>query len=145
MTIAIIGINISEWKDQPESCRAIHLEEGGSPQEAGAYLLTLISQGDWIPGTVYGVLNGRKEMRSLLDGGSIKSLDTRVRSFNPLSKAAEEEIKTEKDWDVLRKNYDHAYLYDWRMATLYYQGKALPKEVPVYEMSCVLAGEVRQS
>ena len=88
-------------------------------------------------------MNGRKEMRSLLDGGSIKSLDTRVRSLSSLANDAEK-IKTEKDWDVLRKKYDHAYLYVWRVGTLYYQGKALPRGVPIYEMSCVLAGEVRK-
>ena len=54
MTSAVIGIETSEWKNEPASCRAIHLDEGGFPEETGAYLLRLISQGDWIPGTVYG-------------------------------------------------------------------------------------------
>ena len=143
MTSAIIGIKVSEWKDEPASCRAIHLEEGGSPEEAGAYLLTLTSQGKWIPGTLWQNPSGRQEMRSLLDGGSIKSLDTRVQSLSYLVKEADG-VKTEKDWDILRKKYDHAYLYVWRVGTLYYQGKALPRGVPIYEMSCVLAGEVRK-
>jgi len=144
MTSAIIGIKVDEWKDRAESFSAIHLEEGGSPKEAGAYLLTLISKGNWIPGTIYSICSGRQEMRALLDGGSIKRLDTRVRSLTSLSKSAEE-VQTEKDWDVLRKKYDHAYLYSHWSATLYYQGKALPRGIPIYDMSCVLAGEVRQS
>ena len=143
MSSAIVGIKVEAWKDKPESYKAICLEEAGSPEEAGAYLLTLISQGDWKPGTVYMVCSGRKEMRSLLDGGSIKRLDTRVRSLTTLSKP-EEGVKTEKDWDVLRKNYNHAYLYDWRSGTLSYQGKALPAGVLIYDMSCVLAGKVQR-
>jgi len=141
MTSAIIGIKIGEWKNEPESWRAIHLEEGGSPQEAGAYLLTLTSQGKWIPGTLYDVGDGDKEMDSLLDGGSIKSLDTRVRSSSSLAREAEK-VKTKKGWDALREEHDHAYLFNWRWGTLYYQGKALPAGVAMREISHVLAGKV---
>ena len=140
MASAIIGIDITEWNHEKASTRAIFLETGGELQVAAPYLLTLVSGGDWKPGTELMIYSGREEMDSLINGGSIKSLGSRVRTYSD-QRYAVEKTRSKEDWDKERKNHDHAYLFSWRMATLYYQGRALPKGKDIYELSNTLLGK----
>ena len=108
MASAIIGIDITEWNHEKASTRAIFLETGGELRVAAPYLLTLVSMGDWKPGTEWMTYNtGREEMDSLINGGSIKSLGSRVRTCSD-QRYAVEKIRSKEDWDKERKNHDHA-------------------------------------
>lgn len=141
MTSALIGIDISDLGKGDGSTRAIHLETGGEINLAAPYLLTLVSKGEWNPGTTWNTVSGRDEMESLIKGGSIKSLQTRVSAPQDQSRWNAEKVASKEGWDNLAKTYDHAYLYSWRMGTLYYQGKALPRGMNVYELSHTLLGK----
>ena len=132
MVSAIIGCK------RKGEVQAIHLDEGGELAAAGHYLMKLISQGEWMPGTEWGIVDGRDEMDSLVSGGSVKDLSSRVKSS---TKSKFLDVHNMDEWKLEVGKYRHGYLFDWAIGALYYYGVSSLPGKSGHELASTLLGQ----